>query len=92
MSDELNQFKEEVTESVTKLVSVPRIRAAFNAAGSTGWKAGLAAVGVGLLIKPLFLAAAVGAIGYTAYSGYKAYRDFDGGDKPPAPPKDFNLG
>ena len=84
MSDELNQLKNEVTDSVSKFSDSPRVKAAFDAAVGT-WKVGACLLGAGLLVKPLLGVAFLGAVGYAGFKGVQAYINYDEGPKgPPA--------
>lgn len=83
MSDELSNFKDEVTNSVKKLGEAPAIKSAFEAA-STGLKIAGGALLVGLLWKPALLVA-FGAAAYAGVKGFQAYNEAKaGGPTPPS--------
>ena len=91
MSDELNNLKDEVSESVSKFAGAPRVKQAWDAASLPLKVAGGALV-AGLLIKPALLVA-FGAAAYGAYKGITAYTaGNDGSGTPPASgPRDFDM-
>lgn len=84
MSDELNTFKDEVTESVNKLAQTPAIKSAFQAAAKALPIAGGIALGALFIAKSLPLALIAGA-GYAGYKGVSAYLDADKNSGPSGP-------
>jgi hypothetical protein len=93
MSDEVNELKDDITSSVSKFMSAPRIKEAFSAA-STGLKVAGGALALGLLWKPALLLAAAAAV-YSGVKGYESYSEYkepgDGSGGPSAKPDDLSI-
>ncbi|MCB9996605.1 MAG: hypothetical protein H6869_09235 [Rhodospirillales bacterium] len=75
MSDEFKKLGDDVTDSVSKFASAPRIKAAWEAASTPAKIAGGLTIAGLLIAKPLLLAAAA-AVVYSGVKGKEAYDDY----------------